>query len=1314
MVKTRKLGALTKRAVFFMAAFMLVLTTVQSVFTAAAHATSDTWVDGAYPQLTVGPKMSPPVDNCFDVTLLKHSYLNANGTYNPLGRDVPISVCVRVSELGLIGGGYVSPDGVHAFQMTDSTGRGAGLSVYSPTGNVYLARATPFFGPSTYLSFTSSLGQVQVKNNEDVMVLPQSVFTNLKDSGGNDIIKMPPTAFSSNGQWMVFYAQGLGSIRLNVQTKQMTLFDKGQFNYDLGFQPSVLFAISDDGNTVIRSGAGNFPTGSTAVYDLSGCVGGPFVLNATTNSTAGCKFRHTLDDLRTINPNFVGLMNMEFTPDGMGVRAYADIMNGSVHEIHIATYAVAGYQMPFAYQVPPAPAPGEPEPPAPVIKYLALGDSFSSGEGAFDYIDGTDEKHNNCHTSYNSYPYVAADHLGLTGDTFHTVACSGAVISNYLTEAQHDNTSSFSWLPGEEAQQYYIRVAKPNVVTISMVGNDIGFSDKIKTCLKSNGTCFKYKEDRQAIADEIYSKFDALAITYMHILRKSEGAKLYVMGYPQIMDVNGPCGVNTPFEYDERDMAQGLITYLNAVIESAAEYAGAQYIDVDNAFEGHKLCQSGTKAVNGLTAGNDIGIPGVRVVGNESFHPNSLGNQLMADQLLAQSHNFTTPNPAPNTSLIPPYVGSYAYNALLGNAPSNGSGYQVGTYNNYDGLNLILKNSPTHVSATKLKLYPNYSFQAVMFSTPTPVGTITTDADGYLSGDITVPSSVEPGLHTLHLTGKDIGGRTIDLYKTIYIAETQNDLDGDGTPNDQEKCLAVEPSGIDFDRDGIDDACDAEISEVPADTVAPTVTGAPDRAPNENGWYNADVTINWSATDPDPSSGAPTQPAATTASQEGEQTYTSDQSCDPLNNCATGSLTLKIDKSLPQISYSLSPAANGAGWNTSATTVTFNCNDAVSGVASCSAPQTVSGDDGSYIVTGDVTDNAGNTNSVNAIVNLDSTKPTVTQSASPAANSFGWNNTDVTVTPTCGDNLSGVLSCDLPATVTTEGANQAATSNVTDNAGNTFAATTYMNIDKTAPTLGAPAWANNPKAVSAVATITVPTNDNLSGITAAEYFLGDTDPGVGNGATMQVNANDVSVNFGTDFPTGVYKVTVRTQDKAGNWSLPTSDYLVVYSPDGTRMTGRKVLIPGMSAGDILPGLVSGAQTDKAKFGFNVRYDDTGNINPESDMQFKYETGSKCNKPELAVNCHSFDLNATSIAWLTTQGTNNSTGIFQGTATLKVDGTSQNVAFRLTGVDGALLDSASPDHLVLKVYALGANPDTATPLYQVSQDVERGNIKIRTQ
>ncbi len=1307
---------------------VLALCVLQGVYTAATE--TGTWVDGNMPIMFVGNKLDSPFpESCHQDTFEYMSYTNPDGTYNSLGRRVLVNVCAKDTGLGYsvgtaASGQYIKPKTSLAFRVVNSGGSNAIINFVPNQKNFYTSENAGF--AQSYLKFYDSLGQAgafEPYNNELVYRLSSpSSGHYLMDSNGNKIAKAPPMAFSDNGEWMVVEASGLGFVRVNTTTRDMVLYDKQTYRYDLGTIPNITLAVSDDGNTVIRSG---FGAGSAAGFDLSNCQPTPFVINSPSNTITGCKSRNLQDSLSIQVPGLDGIGQLRFTDSNMTARGVLAKRNASgAREYYDMTYSWNGHQ------------PSQ-------NSYIALGDSFSSGEGSEGtYVLGTDEgghriireptiedilngngfpteyaPYNKCHLSPNSYPYLAANSLGIT-DNFHSVACSAAMIEDYYGKQDgrgevKDSPLGF-WLPGYHAQYEYLKKAgKTDVVTISMVGNDIGFSDKITRCLRSD-SCFHFREDRESIAKEISSKFKDLTDLYTNIKKDAgEGAKVYVLGYPKIFSTasGSTCELSVSLDPEERETAALLVRYLNDVIKTATLNTGVMYVDVTHAFQDHQLCDKDTKAkaVNGLMDGDEI----FPAIGAESFHPNALGHQLLERQLLEQTQYFTSPMPPlPKTPLKAPGNEAPSYQYFVYSAPSAFTPVRIGYYIG-DNLNSVfVKGSVQRITSRNTLLQPNTTFNVFFHSEPTYAGTVRTDADGYVDSDITVPNSLPPGFHTLHIYAKDVGGEEVDLYDTIYIAASQTDFDGDGVPNSEEKCLAVEPANVDEDRDGIDDACDGEIGEAPADTTAPTVTGSADREPNAAGWYNNDVTITWAATDPDPSSGTPTQPAVTVANQEGTQTYTSEPSCDPLHNCAAGSLELKIDKTAPDITYSLNHSPSATGWNNSAVTVSFACSDATSGIISCTEPQTVSGADGTYVVTGTATDNAGNSSSVNVFVSVDSTVPTITQSITPGGNAYGWHNADVTITPLCVDELSGILDCSPAITLSTEGADQTVSSSATDNANNTATATTTVNIDKTAPTLGSVAWTNNPKSTLGTATLTIPTSDNLSGVVAAEYFLGDNDPGLGNGAAMQVGDDSISVGFNTDFPTGVYKVTVRAKDKAGNWSQTTSDYLVVYDPFGTRMTGKKTLLPSLANGDKLPGLATTGQQDKATFGFNVRYADDGSMHRNSDFQFKYETGTRCGKPAQAINCHSFELNAMSIAWLTTQGTNDSTGIFQGVARLNVDGTTTNVIFRLTGLDGERLDSASPDHLTLKVYDQNDNPNIASPIYLVSDDVLRGNIKIQ--
>src|SRR5207245_362294 len=101
------------------------------------------------------------------------------------------------------------------------------------------------------------------------------------------------------------------------------------------------------------------------------------------------------------------------------------------------------------------------------------------------------------------------------------------------------------------------------------------------------------------------------------------------------------------------------------------------------------------------------------------------------------------------------------------------------------------------------------------------------------------------------------------------------------------------------------------------------------------------------------------------------------------------------------------PPANAAGWWTAAVTITFQCSDAGSGIASCPAPIVVSTDGANQTFTGTAADRAGNQATATISISIDASAPTITAAAAPPPNAVGWNNTDVTVTFTCADTLSG-------------------------------------------------------------------------------------------------------------------------------------------------------------------------------------------------------------------------------------------------------------------------------------------------------------------
>jgi hypothetical protein len=243
---------------------------------------------------------------------------------------------------------------------------------------------------------------------------------------------------------------------------------------------------------------------------------------------------------------------------------------------------------------------------------------------------------------------------------------------------------------------------------------------------------------------------------------------------------------------------------------------------------------------------------------------------------------------------------------------------------------------------------------------------------------------------------------------------------------------------------------------MPVDTTPPVITPNVSGMLGNNGWYVSDATVSWTVSDPESAISSSSGCGSTTVSSD---TTGATFTCTATSTGGTSSqsVTIMRDATAPTISGQASPAANGTGWNNTGVDVTFSCSDSLSGVASCGPDQTLNGDGANQSVTGIATDYAGNSTSAAVSgINIDMTAPTIYGVASPAANSNGWNNSDVTVTFTCGDGLSGVVSCGPDQTLSGEGVGQFATGTTSDYAGNGASATVNnINIDKTAPAANA-------------------------------------------------------------------------------------------------------------------------------------------------------------------------------------------------------------------------------------------------------------------
>ncbi len=677
-----------------------------------------------------------------------------------------------------------------------------------------------------YAHFYTNLRQHLTENRDGITGALTSYTVNkipdfqLRDKN-NTMININPDSisYSSNGAWMLVDAYNRGFLRINLAT-----FDVIPFGQTLNNGPSDYSshqgttAISDDGRyiTVASNEYSYFK-----VYDMSTCSG---TVSNDYVQHANCQYRDYWPALAAKISGYRIVYKARFTDDdNINITAVYNWQSGS--SFSAATYTVT--------------APGKTNS---AIGYLALGDSYISGQGEFVYKDGTDTANNPCHLSPLSYPFTIG--AGLFNQ-YQSVACSGAV-TNDVTNTSRDYTGQVqdkikkesrdvnsilsSFDPGYVGQIEFVKKYQPKAITISIGGNNIAFSKMLSSCVTPERgsipavadsiTCYDSYDDRLEVAEAIGSVFSDLQKTYQAIISADPGVRLYVVGYPQVA-VEGNCADNVRLSADEIQFSQQLIAYLDWTIERAANSVGARYVDTQQALAGSRLCETTSRniAVNGVTAGNDVSVLGQKVIGNESFHPNILGHQLIGQKILALTNNLKQPMPAADASISRPKLTDPLALALLGNRQYSGNPPpQIAGADNNMMTDLLTRGSttPLTVNGTQHALKSNTSYQVVLHSDPINLGMVTTNANGDINTQITLPASMPAGFHTLHISGKNMADQTIDIYEIIYVAASITDYDGDGIPNSADQCLIVPLSGHDADQDGIDDACDPLIGDPPA------------------------------------------------------------------------------------------------------------------------------------------------------------------------------------------------------------------------------------------------------------------------------------------------------------------------------------------------------------------------------------------------------------------------------------------------------------------------------------------------------------------
>lgn len=220
--------------------------------------------------------------------------------------------------------------------------------------------------------------------------------------------------------------------------------------------------------------------------------------------------------------------------------------------------------------------------------YVALGDSYSSGVGTRSYIDdGT-----SCQRSNYAYPKLVANQLGYALDF---QACSGATVTT-VTNSQLGALSSGT-----------------RYVTLSVGGNDAGFSSVITECAKpawASDCAGKVATAQTYINNTLPGRLSTL---YSSIRSRAANAKVVIVGYPRLFQ-GEDCNAGTFFSPDDENRLNATADLLNSKLASAASARSFSFANPTSRFIGHAICDD-VEWLNGLS--NPI---------SESYHPNRTGH----------------------------------------------------------------------------------------------------------------------------------------------------------------------------------------------------------------------------------------------------------------------------------------------------------------------------------------------------------------------------------------------------------------------------------------------------------------------------------------------------------------------------------------------------------------------------------------------------------------------------------------------------------------------------------------------------------------
>lgn len=657
-----------------------------------------------------------------------------------------IAACVMGDDTKVAS--YLSPNGVYGYAVRfpfetdyyplDVCGRVWGC-VYSDKTDTF---ATP--GGAVYKNFVGQLKQVvrggivRYIPNEESALRPIASPAGVTMTGET-------AAISANGEWVLIEMRQYGIFRINIKSLEVRRVIVTNFGYGPGTTPRVELAISNDGKTVTMMG---FRLGVAVVIVDDTCGDRPKeeMQPYYTGAVTACSYVNT--PTGSYVNGFIYASMPRFSDDGT-------TLSFNAHSYRDPTLRIVLFSS-------DKPVDGMP-------RYVAIGDSFTSGEGETEdkfYVGGPA---NRCHVSMRSYPLTVAASWSVDG---YSAACSGATMET----ARKEKTATHGM-----TQLDFVEKMAPKLVTVGIGGNDAGMVGKLKGCL-GLGTCewAKNAEQRQRTALEIKSLYPRLVDFYKEVQAKASGP-VVIIGYPKIISSSPECKspIGAMLNEAERIFMNESIIYLNRVIRAAAGTLSLRYISVDDVFAGEEICKGITSPVmNEVRFGDDFPgvpqLPSVKIIGAESFHPNPTGHARIAERILSIYPDMADFNICADCTV---YSGVPSPSGYWSGPADVAKSQQV-----FGFLNKVTvkKGDSFKVTFPAFSFKPRSEVVLELHSEVKNLGTLRAMEDGSLEANIQL-SEGEPGQHSVHAIGKGYAGSDVELYDFVTVEGSEsNPGQGDG------------------------------------------------------------------------------------------------------------------------------------------------------------------------------------------------------------------------------------------------------------------------------------------------------------------------------------------------------------------------------------------------------------------------------------------------------------------------------------------------------------------------------------------------------